>query len=71
MKVKHVEEQKLSSKVYLHKVKVEHVEEESTLDIQVELVDQIYNKKFQKYLDYRWIQKSIAQKCYIKELQES
>jgi hypothetical protein len=71
VKVKHIEEQKLGSKVYLQKVKVEHVEEGSTLDIQVELVDQIYNKKFQKYLDYHWIQKSIVRKCYIKELQES
>ncbi len=46
MKVKHVEEQKLGSKVCLQKVKVEHVEKGSTLDIQVELVDHIYNKKF-------------------------
>jgi hypothetical protein len=38
-KVKQVEEQKLCSKVHLQKVKVKHVEEGSTLDIQVELVD--------------------------------
>jgi hypothetical protein len=36
-KVKQVEEQKLSSKIDLQKVKVEHVEEGSTLDIQVNL----------------------------------
>jgi hypothetical protein len=41
-------------------VKVDHVKEGSTWDIQVELVDQIYNKRFQKYLDYSWIQKSIV-----------
>ncbi len=41
-KVEQVEEQKLS-KVDLQKVRVEHVEEGSTLDIQVQLVDQIYN----------------------------
>ncbi len=38
-----VEEQKLDSKAYLQKVKVEHVEEKSTSDIQVEIVDEIYN----------------------------
>jgi hypothetical protein len=40
-------------------VKVEHVEEKSTLDIKVQTVDQIYNQRFQKYMDYHWIQKSI------------
>ncbi len=59
MKVEHVKEQKLGSKVNLQKVKVEHVEEGSTLNIQVEIIDQIYNQRFQKYLDYCWIQKSI------------
>jgi len=43
VKVKHVEEQKLGSKVYLQKVKVKRVEEGSTSDIQVEVVNQIYN----------------------------
>jgi hypothetical protein len=42
-KIEQVEEQKLCSKVDLQKVRVEHVEKGSTLDIQVELVDQIYN----------------------------
>jgi hypothetical protein len=42
-KVKQVKEQKLWSKVDLQKVKIEHVEEGSTSNIQVELVDQIYN----------------------------
>jgi hypothetical protein len=42
-------------------MKVKHVEEGSTLYIQVEIVDLIYNQRFQKYLDYRWIQKSIIQ----------
>jgi len=59
VKVEHVKEQKLGSKVNLQKVKVEHVEEGSTLNIQVEIIDQIYNQRFQKYLDYCWIQKSI------------
>jgi hypothetical protein len=40
-------------------VKVEHVEKRSTLDIYVQIIDQIYNQRFQKYLDYHWIQKSI------------
>jgi hypothetical protein len=43
----------------LQEVKVEHVEEGLMKDIKVEIVDQIYNKRFQKYLDYHWIQKSI------------
>jgi hypothetical protein len=38
-KVKQVQKQKLCSKVHLQKVKVNHVEEGSTLDIPVELVD--------------------------------
>ncbi len=42
-----VKEQKLCSKVDLQKVKVEHVKKGSTLHIQVEVVDQIYNQKFQ------------------------
>jgi len=42
-KVEQVEEQKLCSKVDLQKVRVDHVEKGSTLDIQVELVDHIYN----------------------------
>ncbi len=42
-KVEQVKEQKLCSKVDLQKVRVEHVEEGSTSDIQVELVNQIYN----------------------------
>jgi hypothetical protein len=60
-KVEQVEEQKLGSKAYLQKVKVEHIEEKSTSDIQVETVDEIYNERFQKYLNYYWIQKSIVQ----------
>ncbi len=43
MEVEHVEEQKLGSKVDLQKVKVEHVEEGSTSNIQVQIVDWIYN----------------------------
>jgi hypothetical protein len=42
-------------------VKIEHVKEKSTSDIQVEIVDEIYNQRFQKYLNYSWIQKSIVQ----------
>ncbi len=60
MKIGHVKEQKLGSKVDLQKVKVEHVKEESTLNRHVQIVDLIYNKRFQKYLDYCWIQKSIV-----------
>jgi hypothetical protein len=41
-------------------VKVEHVEKGSTLDIQVEIIDNFYNQRFQKYLNYHWIQKSIV-----------
>ncbi len=51
----------MGSKAYLQKVKVEHVEEKSTLSIQVETLDEIYNQRFQKYLNYYWIQKSIVQ----------
>jgi hypothetical protein len=40
---------------------IEQIEEKSTLDIQIETVDEIYNQKFQKYLNYCWIQKSIVQ----------
>jgi hypothetical protein len=40
---------------------IEQIEEKSTLDIQIENVDEIYNQKFQKYLNYCWIQKSIVQ----------
>jgi hypothetical protein len=39
----HVEKQKLGSKIYLQKMKVEHVKEGSTSNIQVEIVDEIYN----------------------------
>ncbi len=38
-KVEHVEEEKLGSKVDLQKMKVEHVEEGSTLEVQIEIVD--------------------------------
>ncbi len=42
--VEHVEEvQKLGSKVDLQKVKVEHVEKGSTSNIQVQIINQIYN----------------------------
>ncbi len=58
-KVEQIEKQKLCSKVDLQKVKVKHVKKGSTLHIQVELVDHIYNQKFQKYMDYYCIQKSI------------
>jgi len=43
VKVMHVEKQKLGSKIYLQKMKVEHVKEGSTSNIQVEIVDEIYN----------------------------
>ncbi len=43
----------------MQKVKVEHVEKGSRKDIEVEIVDQIYNQRFQKYLDYHCFQKSI------------
>jgi hypothetical protein len=59
-KVEQVEKQKIGSKAYLQKVKVEHVKEKSTSDTQVEIVDEIYNQRFQKYLYYCWIQKFIV-----------
>jgi hypothetical protein len=40
--------------------KIEHVKEGSTLNIQVKIIDQIYNQRFQKRLDYHWIQKSMV-----------
>jgi hypothetical protein len=52
------------------KGKVEHVKEGSTLDIQVETIDQIYNQRFQNI----WIiigSKNPWFECYIKEVQES
>jgi hypothetical protein len=59
-----VNEQNQGSKVDLQtidlNVKVELVKKTSTLDIQIEIVDQIDNQKFKKYLDYHWIQKSIV-----------
>jgi hypothetical protein len=45
----------------MQKVKVEHVKDGSTSNIQVETVNQIYNQRFQKYLNHRWIQKFIIQ----------
>jgi hypothetical protein len=42
-------------------VKVEHVKKGSTLNIQVETVDQFYNQRFKKCMDYCWIQKSTIQ----------
>jgi hypothetical protein len=42
VKVEQVDKQKLGSKVDLQKAKVEHVEEGSRKDIEVEIVDQIY-----------------------------
>jgi hypothetical protein len=30
------------------------------LDIQIQIVNQIYNKRFQKYLNYHWTQKSMV-----------
>jgi hypothetical protein len=71
MKVEYVEEQKLGSKVDLQNVKVEHVEEGSTLDIQVEIKDWIYNQRFQKYLNYHWIQKSIVQNVASRNFKEA
>ncbi len=38
VKVEHVEEQKLGSKIDLQKVKVGHIEEGSTLYIQIQIV---------------------------------
>jgi len=63
VRVEHVEKQKLGSKVALQKVKVKNVKKKkgSTLDIQVEIVDHVYNQRLNKYLDYHWIQKSIVQ----------
>jgi len=55
----------------MQKVKVEHVKDGSTSNIQVETVNQIYNQRFQKYLNHHWIQKSIIQKCCIKDFQKS
>jgi len=59
VKVEQVKEQKLGLEVDLQKVKVEHVEKGLKKNIKFEIVDQIYNKRFQKYMDYHWIQKSI------------
>jgi hypothetical protein len=39
-------------------VKVKHVGKGLTSKIQIESVDQIYNQRFKKYLDYHWIQQS-------------
>jgi hypothetical protein len=39
VKIKHVKKQKLGSKMDLQKVKVEHVEEGSTSNIQVEIIN--------------------------------
>ncbi len=59
-----VDEQNQGSKVDLQtidlNVKIELVKETSTLDIQIEIVDQIDSQKFKKYLDYHWIQISIV-----------
>ncbi len=41
-------------------VKIKLVKDASTLKFQIEIVDQIYNHKFKKYLDYHWIHKSIV-----------
>jgi len=47
-KVEQIEEQKLGSKIDLQKVKVEQIEEKSTINIHIETI-----------WDYHWIQKSI------------
>jgi hypothetical protein len=47
-------------------VKVVHVEKKSTSNIQVEIVDEIYNQRFQKYLNYCWIQKSIVRNAALR-----
>jgi hypothetical protein len=47
-------------------VKVEHIEEKSTSSIQVKTLDEIYNQRFQKYLNYCWIQKSIVQNAALR-----
>ncbi len=59
-KAEQVEEQKLGSKIDLQKVKVEQIEEKSTVDIHIETI-------FGLPLD----PKIHNSKCYIKELQES
>jgi len=41
--MEHGEEQKLGSKVDLQKMKVEHLEKGLTSNIQVQIVNQIYN----------------------------
>jgi hypothetical protein len=43
VKVEQVEKQKLGSKIDLQKVKVKHAKKGSTSNIQVDIVDQIYN----------------------------
>ncbi len=47
MKVNNVEEQKLGSKIDLKKVNVKHVKQGLASNIQIELVDHIYNQRFQ------------------------
>ncbi len=59
VKVEQVEKQKLGLEMDLQKTKVEHVEEGSNKDVKVEIVDQIYNQRFQKCMDYCCIKKSI------------
>jgi hypothetical protein len=54
-----VDEQNQGSKVHLQtlglNVKVELVVKTSTSKFQIEIVNHVYNQKFKKYLDYRWI----------------
>ncbi len=70
-----VDEQNQGSKVDLQtlalNVKIEFVEDASTLEFQIETIHQIYNQKFKKYLDYRWIQKFIIRNVVSRTFKEN
>jgi hypothetical protein len=59
-----VDEQNQGSKINMQtldfNVKIKLVKDASTLKFQIEIIDQIYNHKFKKYLHYHWIHKSIV-----------
>jgi hypothetical protein len=59
-----IDEQNQGSKINMQtldfNVKIKLVKDASTLKFRIEIVDQIYNHKFKKYLDYHWIHKSIV-----------
>ncbi len=52
-------------------IKIEHIKEGLTVNIRVETIDRIYNLRFQKYVDYHWIQISIVRNATLRSVKRT